>query len=263
VLLENKVMLQTAPLPFDLSDQLVVITGGGSGIGLGVARCMAAAGAKVVLIGRNAEKLDAATRELGEQAAAYVHDITDLAGNPALVDRIEADHGPIATLVNNAGVHLKKPATEVSDEEFQSVMQTHVNAAFSLARECGKGMLERRKGHILFMASMASYMGLPQVVAYSAAKAAYLGIVQSLTAEFAPSNVRVNAIAPGWIHTELMHKAVDSDPERKAKILGRTPMNDFGDPEDIGWAAVYLSSPAAKFVTGVCLPVDGGALYGF
>ena len=248
---------------FDLSEQTILITGGGSGIGLGMAECMAAQGAKVILVGRNEEKLQAAAQKIGERAVYAAHDITELATNAEFIEQMESKHGAITTLCNNAGTHLKKNAEEVTDDEFQNLMQTHVNAAFSLARECGKRMIERGSGHILFTASMVSYMGMPKVIAYTTAKSAYIGLVRGLAADFSPRGVRVNAIAPGWIHSEMMHKAVNSDPERKAKILSRTPMNDFGDPEDIGWAAVYLCSPGAKFVNGVCLPVDGGAAIGF
>jgi NAD(P)-dependent dehydrogenase (short-subunit alcohol dehydrogenase family) len=252
-----------APNAFDLTGHQIVITGGGSGLGLGMARCMAASGARVVLVGRSAERLQAAADEIGPMAVALPFDVTNLSAIPDFAREIESEIGPIDTLVNNAGVHLKKPAEEIEDAEFATVMTTHVNAAFALSREFGKPMLQRKRGHILFIASMASLIGVPQVAAYSAAKAAHLGLVRALTADFAPRGVRVNAIAPGWIHSEMMHKAVNADPRRKEKILSRTPLNDFGEVEDIGWAAVYLSSPAAKFITGVCLPVDGGASIGF
>jgi len=124
-------------------------------------------------------------------------------------------------------------------------------------------MVERKAGNILFTASMASLFGIPLTVAYSAAKSAYTGIVRTLAVEFGVHGVRVNAIAPGWIESDMMNKALSGDPARKAKILGRTPLHQFGQAEDIGWAAVYLSSPAAKFVTGVVLPVDGGVSIGF
>jgi NAD(P)-dependent dehydrogenase (short-subunit alcohol dehydrogenase family) len=166
-------------------------------------------------------------------------------------------------LVNNAGVHFKKSALETSDAEFAGVLQTHVFGAFALSRECGRRMVERKSGCILFTASMASLFGIPLVVAYSAAKSAYTGMVRTLAVELGSLGVRVNAIAPGWIQSDMMNKALDDDPVREAKILGRTPMNKFGEPDDIGWAAVYLCSPAAKFVTGVVLPVDGGAAIGF
>jgi gluconate 5-dehydrogenase len=121
----------------------------------------------------------------------------------------------------------------------------------------------RKAGSILFIASMTSFMGMPQVVAYAAAKSAYLGLVRSLAVEWGPHGVRVNAIAPGWIASPMLERALSGDPVRKGKILGRTPLGSFGDPDDIGWAAVYLASPAAKFVNGVVLPVDGGAAIGF
>ncbi|NDH55057.1 MAG: SDR family oxidoreductase, partial [Betaproteobacteria bacterium] len=171
--------------------------------------------------------------------------------------------GPISILINNAGVHLKKPSAETSDAEFAAVLQTHVMGAFALTREAGRRMIERKSGSILFTASMASLFGIPLVVAYSAAKSAYVGMVRSLATEWGPQGVRVNAIAPGWIASPMLDKALSGDAARKAKILGRTPMAQFGEPDDIGWAAVYLCSPAAKFVTGVVLPVDGGAAIGF
>jgi gluconate 5-dehydrogenase len=248
---------------FDLTGQTALITGGGSGLGLGIAKGMAAYGAKVILVGRTEAKLKTACAEIEGEAEWATFDVTHLAQTAGFAAECNERFGHVDILVNNAGVHLKKKSEEVTDAEFQNVMSTHVNAAFALSREFGKPMLERGTGSILFIASMASFMGLPMVAAYSAAKTAHLGLVRALAADFSPRGVRVNAIAPGWIHSEMMHKAVNADPERKAKILGRTLMGDFGDPEDIAGAAVYLSSPAAKFVTGVCLPVDGGAAIGF
>ena len=200
---------------------------------------------------------------LGENAVALVGDVTKLETIPALVEQAEKLAGPISILVNNAGVHLKKSALETSDAEFAAVLQTHVFGAFALSREVGRRMVERKAGSILFTASMASLFGIPLVVAYSAAKSAYVGMVRTLAVELGSQGVRVNGIAPGWIHSEMSAKALAGDPARQAKILGRTPMNCLGDAEDIGWAAVYLCSPAAKFVTGVVLPVDGGVSIGF
>ena len=248
---------------FDLTGQTALITGGGTGLGLGMARCFVASGAKVVLVGRRKEELDKACRALGKNAVALMGDVTKLESVPSLVAEAEKLAGPISILANNAGVHLKKPAVETSDAEFAKVIETHVFGAFALTREVGKRMIERKAGAILFTASMASLMGIPLVVAYSAAKSAYVGMVRTLAVELGPHGVRVNAIAPGWIASEMLDKALNGDPPRKAKILSRTPMNQFGEPDDIGWAAVYLCSPAAKFVTGVILPVDGGAAEAF
>jgi gluconate 5-dehydrogenase len=182
---------------------------------------------------------------------------------PALVEQAEAIAGPVTGLINNAGVHLKKDATETTDAEFAAVLQTHVFGAFSLTREVGRRMATRGRGSILFTASMTALIGMPKVVAYSTAKSAYLGLVRSLCAEWGPHGIRVNAIAPGWIASEMLDQALSGDPARKAKILARTPLGHFGEPNDIGWAATYLFSPAAKFVTGVILPVDGGAVDAF
>jgi len=170
---------------------------------------------------------------------------------------------PITILVNNAGTHLKKPAVDTLPAEFQSVLTTHVLAAHSLMQAVTPGMVDRAHGSILFISSMAAYMGVPQIIAYSAAKSAYFGMVATLSAELAAKGVRVNAIAPGWIHSEMTQKALDHDPDRKARVFSRIQMGRMGKPEDIGWAAVYLCSPLASYVTGVTLPVDGGAVIGF
>ena len=248
---------------FDLTSQTVLITGGGSGLGLGMASCFVAAGARVVLVGRRKDELNKACDGLGDNAFALPGDITQLKSVPVLVNHAEEMAGPLTVLVNNAGVHLKKDAIETNDADFAAVLQTHVFGAFALTREVGKRMVKRRNGCILFTASMASFMGVPKVVAYSAAKSAYLGLIRTLATEWGPHEVRVNGIAPGWIASDMLDSALNNDPCRRAKILSRTPMGRFGEPEDIGWAAVYLASSAAKFVNGVVLPVDGGAVQSF
>ncbi len=253
----------TFPEVFSLEGQLAVITGGGTGIGLAVARGLHAAGARVVLVGRRVAELTASAESIGAGAAHIVHDLTELEKAPALVERITREHGPISCLINNAGIHLKKPAVDTTAEEFQGVLTTHILGAHALTRQVIPGMIERGQGSILFMASMASLFGIPLVVAYSAAKSAMLGMVRTLATELSPHGVRVNAIAPGWIDTDMSRRALDNDPARKAKILSRTPMNRLGDPADIGWAAVYLCSPAARFITGITLPIDGGVSMGF
>jgi NAD(P)-dependent dehydrogenase (short-subunit alcohol dehydrogenase family) len=250
-------------LAFDLTGQAALVTGGGTGLGFGMVKCFVASGAKVVLVGRRKEELENGCAKLGRNAFALVGDVTKLDTAPKIIDEAERLAGTISILVNNAGVHLKKPAVETSDTEFAQVLQTHVFGAFALTREAGKRMVARKSGSILFTASMASFMGLPLITAYSAAKSAYVGMVRTLASEWGPQGIRVNAIAPGWIASDMLNQALNGDPGRKRKILGRTPLNRFGEPDDIGWAAVYLCSPAAKFVTGVVLPVDGGAAIGF
>jgi gluconate 5-dehydrogenase len=219
---------------------------------------MAEAGAQVVIIGRREEPLRDAVATIGADRCSYViHDITDLEAATSLVERISED-GPITILVNNAGIHLRKRAVDTTLQEFQRVLDVHLLGAFALSQAVIPGMQAAGHGSMVFMASMASLIGLENVVAYAAAKSAYLGVVRTMAAELAGDGIRVNAIAPGWIDSPMLRQSLDPVPERKARILNRTPMHDFGEPDDVGWAVVYLSSPAAKFITGALLPVDGG-----
>lgn len=251
------------PEAFSLGNETALITGGGTGIGLAMAQAMHAAGARVVLVGRREAELAAAVKSLGDRASFATHDVMEVGAASSLVDRVTREVGPITCLVNNAGINLKKSAIETTPEEFENMLRTHVVGAHALVRAVAPGMIERRHGSILFTASMASLFGIPLVIAYTAAKTAIVGMVKGYAVELSPHGVRVNAVAPGWIETAMVRKAFEGDPGRKNKILGRTPMAQLGAPEDIGWAAVYLASPAAKFVTGVTLPVDGGANIGF
>ncbi len=250
-------------LPFSLAGERALITGGGSGLGLGMAECFVKSGAQVVLLGRNRAKLEAAIQHLGPSASYEVADITDLKAMEGVVARISAREEPVSILVNNAGNHLKKPAADTTDVDFAAIQDTHVNAAFSLTRRVAAGMIERRHGSVLFITSMTALIGVPLVAAYSAAKSAHLGLVRGLAAEWSSSGVRVNGIAPGWIDTDMVRSALAGDEDRAARILNRTPMRRLGCREDVGWAAVYLCSPAAAFVTATILPVDGGASIGF
>src|SRR5204863_8099276 len=143
----------------------------------------------------------------------------------------------------------KKNFTEVTDEEFQSVLTTNVTAVFSMSREVVRHMLEKKSGCIINISSMAAQYGLPKVIAYSASKTAIDGMTRAMAVELSPNGVRVNAIAPGFIYSEMTEKALNDEPERKARVFGRTPMGIMGQPEDIGNAALYLASDAAKFVT--------------
>ncbi len=252
------------PNAFSLAGETALITGGGSGIGLGIAGAMVEAGARVVLVGRREDQLSEACGRLGSNACHVVQDITILDQADSLVQRAgDAAGSPVSILANNAGNHLKKPAVDITPEEFQNILHTHVLASHALTRAVLPGMLERGHGNILFTASMASYLGIPLVLAYTAAKSAYVGMVRALASEVSGQGVRVNAIAPGWIDSAMSRKALDADPKRKEKVLGRTPMGRLGTADEVGWAAVYLCSPAAGFVTGTVLPVDGGASIGF
>lgn len=253
----------TFPEAFSLRGEHALITGGGTGIGLAVAQAVHAAGGRVTLIGRREAELAEAVRGLGDRAAYFVHDITHFDAAPDLVARITRAHGPVTCLVNNAGKHLKKPAIETSPAELQDVMATHIFGAHALSQAVIPGMIERKHGSVIYMASMASLFGIPLVVAYAAAKSAMIGMIRTMATELSPHNVRVNAIAPGWIDTAMSRKAFAGDPHRKSKIISRTPLARLGEPDDVGWAVVYLASPSAKFITGVVMPIDGGVSMGF
>jgi NAD(P)-dependent dehydrogenase (short-subunit alcohol dehydrogenase family) len=248
---------------FKLTNKIALITGGGTGIGLGIASAFVDAGAKVIISGRRESVLKQACDDLGKNAFYKVMDLTEREKIPETINSIEQKIGPIDILVNNAGIHLKKAAQETSDEEFDRILNTNLAAVFSLTRECTRKMIQRKSGAILLISSMTAIFGVDRVVAYGTSKAALTGLMNNLTTEYAPHNIRINAIAPGWIESDMFLKAIDSDPERKQKIVNRIAMNGFGKPEDIGNAAIYLCSDAARYVTGVLLPVDGGAVVNF
>jgi NAD(P)-dependent dehydrogenase (short-subunit alcohol dehydrogenase family) len=240
-----------------------IVTGGGSGLGFAIAEKFVQNGIQTIIAGRNIEKLNAAQQQLGELCHAMSCDVSDLASIPGFVQQVMDQYGQIDILVNNAGINMKKDFTEVTDEEFQQVILTNLTSVFSLSREVVKHMLPKQAGCIINISSMAAQYGIPKVIAYSASKTAIDGMTRAMAVELSPKGIRVNAIAPGFIYSEMTAKALDSDPERKAKVFGRTPMGIMGQPTDIGEAAYFLASDAAKFITGVILPVDGGNSIGF
>jgi NAD(P)-dependent dehydrogenase (short-subunit alcohol dehydrogenase family) len=248
---------------FNLKNRRTLITGGGSGLGFAIAKKFKEAGAEVIIVGRNKEKLDSAAEILGEGVYPWTFDLSKTSEIPEMARKIEKEIGSIDILVNCAGNHLKKPIQDTSDEDFSDVIQIHLTSVFVLIREFSKGMIARKDGAIILISSMTAIIGMGKVSAYSAAKSALKGLMYNLVAEFAPFNVRINTIAPGWIETPMLSKAIDRDPERKQKILNRIPSNAFGKPKDIANACVFLSSKAGKYVQGIFLPVDGGAAIGF
>ena len=231
---------------FSLDGKVSLITGGGSGIGFGIARQFILSGAKVVITGRNPEKLQAARNELGENCFAIQNDVTDKSSHPALIRQIKNETGPVDILVNNAGMHGKVSSLEAEDDAFQNIIDVNLNSVFALSREVLKKMVPRGKGSVINISSMSALYGLPMVAAYSSSKTALLGLTRSLASEFSHSGVRINAIAPGFIESEMLNNAVGKDPERKQKILGRTPMQRFGTPDEIGHAAVFLGCKCFK-----------------
>jgi NAD(P)-dependent dehydrogenase (short-subunit alcohol dehydrogenase family) len=240
-----------------------IVTGGGSGIGKAIAETFIGSGIHTIIIGRDPTKLQAMKDRWGSCCSIIACDLTQLETLPALVGDISTRHGRIDILVNNAGIHLKKDFIEVTDAEFEAVLLTNVTTVFALSREVARVMLEQGGGSILHISSMASQYGIPKVIAYSASKAAVEGMTRSMAADLSPLGIRVNCIAPGFISTDMSARALDEDPERKQRALSRTPMGVLGNPSDIGEAALFLTSDAARYITGVVLPVDGGNSIGF
>ncbi len=243
--------------------KLAIVTGGASGLGYAIAQKFTANNIKTIIIGRNEARLKEACASMGDNAEYIKCDVTDFSSLPHLVASIIKKYGKIDILVNNAGIHLKKAFLEVTDEEFQQVLLTNTTAVFSLTREVVKVMKERKSGSVLNISSMAAQYGIPLVIAYTAAKSAIEGMTRAMAVEVSPIGIRINCIAPGFIKTKMSGKALDNDPERKRKVLSRTPMGRLGTPEEVADAAFYLTSDSASFITGVVLPVDGGNLIGF
>lgn len=249
---------------FSLEGQTALVTGGATGLGLAMVQCITEAGGRVIVVSSSSyEKYKDIIECLGEKVSYEQFDITMTEKTPVFIEELVEKHGKIDILVNNAGIHCKKPIEDMSVEDYENVLQVHLIGAFAMTKAVVPYMRKNKKGNIIFIASMTSYIGQPYVMGYSTAKSGYLGMIHTLASEVGADGIRVNGIAPGWIDTPMFRKATDSDKERKNKILRKTPMNRFGEPKDIGWACVYLCSDAAKFVTGTVLPVDGGALIGF
>ncbi|MBD1362443.1 SDR family oxidoreductase [Mucilaginibacter sp. ZT4R22] len=246
-----------------LNNKLAIVTGGASGLGLATAKKLTESKISTVIIGRDEAKLKQAATLLGQFCSYRVFDLNDIAGIPGLISSIVNEFGTPDILVNNAGINQKKPFAEVTDEDFQRIIQTNLTSVFVLSREVVKHMAVAGSGSIVNISSMASQYGIPYVIAYTASKAAIEGMTRAMATELSPQGIRVNCVAPGFIATDMSAKALDNDLNRKQKVLSRTPMGKLGEPDDIAEAIFYLSSDAAKYVTGVILPVDGGNSIGF
>ncbi|MBI1342219.1 MAG: glucose 1-dehydrogenase [Terrimonas sp.] len=244
-------------------DKIAIVTGGGSGIGLAITEKFIREGITTVIIGRDEKNLNRAKEKLGEHCYPLRGDLSDLASIPELVNTIIKQFGRIDILVNNAGINHKKDFTEVTDEEFQQVINTNLTAVFVMSREVTRHMLLQGSGSIIHISSMAAQYGLPKVIAYSASKTAIDGMTRAMAVELSPKGIRVNAIAPGFIVTAMTDAALNADPERKNKVFSRTPMGYMGTPDDIAEAAFFLAGDSSKYITGVVLPVDGGNSIGF
>lgn len=248
------------PVLFDLTGRVAVVTGGNGGIGRGIALGLAEAGASVAVFGRNEDKNQRVLSELkaiGRASLVVKVDVTHRAGLEPAFQKVESELGGVNILVNNAGnVSLSGGVLNEKPEDWDGVIETQLNAVFLLSKLAAKSMVSRKSGKIINIGSMYSYFGSGLIPSYSAAKGAIVQLTKSMAIELAPHNIQVNAIAPGWIETE-MTAPVKTMPLND-EILARTPAGRWGQPEEVAGTAVYLASRASDFVTGTTIRVDGG-----
>jgi 2-deoxy-D-gluconate 3-dehydrogenase len=246
---------------FDLSGKVAVVTGGNGGIGLGMARGFAACGATVVVVGRNAEKSAAAVKAIehdGGRAFAFEADVTDPATVVALAERVQRECGGADILVNNAGINIRKPPDALSLDEWKQVIDTNLTSAFVCSQAFHPAMKTKGGGKIINIGSMLSIFGASFAPAYAASKGGIVQFTRSCAVAWAPDNIQVNAILPGWIDTELTQRARIDVAGLHDKVLARTPAARWGAPDDFAGIAAFLGSSASDFVTGTAIPVDGG-----
>jgi NAD(P)-dependent dehydrogenase (short-subunit alcohol dehydrogenase family) len=246
----------------DLTNKTAVVIGGGSGIGLAIAKGLAQAGANVVPSGRRTEQVSAAAaavEAIGGRSLVKTCDVNDNASLEDLLRVACAEFGSVEILVNSAGWTKRKPTLELEESDWDAILETNLNGTMRACRRFGRHMAERRYGRIINIASLASFVGLYEVAAYCASKGAVAALTRALAVEWAQSGVCVNAIAPGVVRTELNAALLDGT-ERGREFLLRTPMRRFGKVDELAGAAVFLASDAASFVTGHLLVVDGGFL---
>lgn len=245
---------------FDLKGKVALVTGGNGGIGLGMARGLARAGALVVIAGRNAEKSHQsahALREEGLKADAIEADVTDEASVEQLFQESGRRHGRLHILVNNAGTTVRKPAHAMSLEEWRHVVDTNLTSAFLCCR-AAHPWLARQGGKVINIGSMLSIFGAPYAPSYGASKGGVVQFTRSIATAWAADNIQANAVLPGWIDTELTQTARSQVDGLHQRVLARTPAGRWGAPSDLAGIAVFLASPASDFITGTAIPVDGG-----
>jgi 3-oxoacyl-[acyl-carrier protein] reductase len=242
---------------FKLDGKIALVTGASSGIGIGIAQALHAQGAHVVLTGRREAELNAVAAQLGERASVMPADLNDPAAPATLVEAIEAAHGKLDILVNNAGFTRDMLALRMGDEDWNAVLEVDLNAPFRLARAALRGMMKRRAGRIVSIASIVGVTGNAGQANYAAAKAGLIGMSKALAQEVAPRGVTINVVAPGFIATPMTDKLSE---EQKSGLLSRIPMKRMGSAQDVASAVAYLASDEAAWVTGATIHVNGGML---
>jgi len=246
---------------FDLSGRVALVTGGNGGIGLGMAKGLAAAGARVVIAGRNKTKADGALAELRaiDQAADFIEiDVLKEESCRAVIQTVADKFGRLDILVNNAGTAVRKPPEQLTAAEWHLVMDTNVTSAFLCSQAAYPHMKKAGGGKIINIGSMMTIFASSYAAPYASSKGAIVQMARSFAVAWAKDNIQVNSILPGWIDTELTKKARDQVPGLHERVLARTPAARWGAPGDFAGIAVFLASPASDFLTGTAIPVDGG-----
>lgn len=246
---------------FDLGGRVAIVTGGNGGIGLGLARGLADAGANIAIVGRNETKSKAAVNDLaarGVKAASVVADVTDKEAVARMVERVAAEFGRIDILINNAGINVRKPPHALAIEEWESVIDTNLTSAFLCSKAVYPAMKAAKGGKIINIGSMMSIFGASFTPAYAASKGGIVQFTRACACAWASDNIQANAILPGWIDTDLTERARAEVSGLNERVLARTPAARWGTIDDFAGIAVFLSSAASDFVTGAAIPVDGG-----
>ena len=243
---------------FDLTGRVAIVTGGNGGIGLGMAKGLAAAGASVVVACRNATKAEAALAELGGNSHFIAFDVADENSCRTMIRRASDRFGRLDILVNNAGTSIRKPPESYTAAEWHAVLDTNLTGAFVCSQAAHPIMKEEGGGKIINIGSMFALFGSGYAAPYAASKGALVQLTKSLAVAWAGDNIQVNAILPGWIDTELTRDARRQVVGLHERVLARTPIGRWGAPEDLSGIAVFLASAASDFITGAAVPVDGG-----
>jgi 2-dehydro-3-deoxy-D-gluconate 5-dehydrogenase len=246
---------------FGLKGKVAIVTGGNGGIGLGMARGLADAGADIAVVGRNEEKSKAAVADLearGVKAVAVATDVTDKEAVGRMVERVKSELGRIDILVNNAGINIRKPPHAIELEEWSSVIDTNLTSAFLCSKAVHAAMKAAGGGKVINIGSMMSIFGASFAPAYAASKGGIVQFTRACACAWAADNIQANAILPGWIDTDLTKRARSEIDGLHNKVLARTPAARWGAIDDFAGIAVFLASPASDFVTGTAIPIDGG-----
>jgi 2-deoxy-D-gluconate 3-dehydrogenase len=246
---------------FDLKGRVAIVTGGNGGIGLGMARGLARAGARVVVSGRNAQKSESAVKDLvglGAEACAIAADVTDAAAVARLVQATLERYGRLDVLVNNAGTNIRKPVQDLALDEWHRVLDTNLTSAFLCSKAAYPAFKAAGGGKIINIGSMMSLFGASFAPAYGASKGGIVQLTRSMAAAWARDNIQVNAVLPGWIDTDLTRQARQQVPGLHDNVLRRTPAGRWGEIDDMSGVAVFLAGRGSDFVTGTAIPVDGG-----